>query len=126
MPFFAGAATGFIAGAAAGSMMGGPVGAVFGGLGSMYATSYFIDSFFERMTESIFDVPKTVAEERAYAFFHLRRTATDDEISNAYRHRAAMYHPDNKATFDPEMFLETQLQLEIIRMGRRKTEKMEL
>ena len=96
------------AGAAFGSVIGGLVGAIGGGYGA--------NRLMEKITEGILNLPKTVAEEKAYEYMGVDRNASNDEINKVYHKKALQYHPDRGG--NKEDFFELQMHLQIIRMAR--------
>ena len=100
--------------------MFGPIGAVIGAYGGAYVGAKAASQFTEYLTESIFDLPKSEAEEKAYKFFELDFHAPDGEINAAYRRKAQKYHPDNQESGNHEKFFEVNVQMQILRMAKGK------
>ena len=95
-------------GAGAGGLVGGVAGAIGGGNAAK--------KLMEKITEKIFNLPKTVAEEKAYKYMGVDRRASDDQITRVYRKKALECHPDRGG--NQEDFVELQMHLQIIRMAR--------
>ena len=95
--------------AAGGALIGGVMGAVGGGMAGK--------SLMEKITESMFDLPKTAAEENAYRYLGIQRQAQTADVNRAYHQKALQCHPDRDGG-STERFLELRLHMQVIRMAR--------
>ena len=75
-----------------GMIKGGPRGALLG-----FLVGCFVDSIYDRAER-----PTPTADSLADAYRELgvEPSATDDEVRQAYRHMALLYHPDRMASLD--------------------------
>ena len=99
-----------------GALAGGPVGAVVlgaaGSIGGTFIGSVLID----KLTESLFDLPPTVALEKAYDYLGVHHTATNGELNQAFHRLCLKHHPDKGG--NQEDFLKLQCQFELIKLAR--------
>ncbi|CAJ0948866.1 unnamed protein product, partial [Mesorhabditis belari] len=107
---------GGVAGAAFGALCAGPVGAVIGGLAGGFVASFAGQALMNLLTTEIFDLPKTVALEKAYTFLGVSRNATDEQVKDAYKKRLLECHPDKGGS--QELFVKLQSYLGIICVAR--------
>lgn len=68
------------------------------------------------LTEHIFDLPPTVALEKAYRYLGVSHHCSNDEINKAYRRLALQCHPDKGGK--AEDFVKLNTQVAIIKAGR--------
>jgi hypothetical protein len=68
------------------------------------------------LTEHIFDLPPTVALEKAYRYLGVSHHCSNDEINTAYRRLALQCHPDKGGK--AEDFVKLNTQVAIIKAGR--------
>uniref|UniRef100_A0AC34FCR7 J domain-containing protein n=1 Tax=Panagrolaimus sp. ES5 TaxID=591445 RepID=A0AC34FCR7_9BILA len=106
-----GAATGAAIGSAFGPL-GGLFGAVVGGVG----WGIFGAALSDVLTREIFDLPKTEALEKAYRYLGVHHRASDAEVSEAYRKRLLIDHPDKGGS--NEAFYKLQTYIAIIHVAR--------
>ena len=104
-------AIGSVAGPA-GAIVGAVVGGAVGGVTSANLASTLVG----KLTSKIFDLPKSEALERAYGYFGLRQSASNGEITSAYRKRCLEHHPDKGG--DLHKFTEVQSNMAIIKASR--------
>lgn len=90
----AGGYGGGIAGAAVGTLIFPGVGTVIGGAVGGVAGTTITSCLSDLLTQQIFDLPKTVALEKAYRFLGLQNGASNNEINSSFRRLALRYHPD--------------------------------
>ena len=114
-----------------GSMGGATGGALLGtylfpGLGTYigYVTGSYLgktatECLSDRLTTLLFDLPKDVAVERAYTYFGLHHTASNEEVNQVYRLLVLKYHPDKKGG-SVEKFLELQAHMAVIKLAKKE------
>ena len=112
---FEGGAGGVVAGAAIGAPAG-PVGAIIGGIVGSVVGTVATSAILEGILNSIFDLPRTTAEEGSYKFFGVHHKAPNADVNTAYRKKARQYHPDRGGNRDK--WNEVQIRLQIIRFSR--------
>ena len=96
--------------------MGGPVGAVVGGVvGGMVASSLAL-TLVDKLTRTIFDLPKDEVVEAAYNFFELSHRCSNSGVNTAYRQMCLRHHPDKGGK--REEFFEVQVHMASIKMSR--------
>ena len=88
------------------------IGAIAGG---MYGSTRAAD-WSKHLTEWLFDLPPTVALEKAYAYLEIKPSCTNTEVNVAYRHLALKYHPDKGGS--AEAFQKLQFATAIIKQAR--------
>lgn len=120
----AGGAAGGAGGAAYGALVGsvfGPVGTVvgttIGGVVGGVCGSIVAAELSKRLTQKLFDVPRSVAVENAYNYFGLTQSCSNGEVNSAYYRLALEKHPDKQGG-SKENFLELQANLAIIKKHR--------
>ena len=91
--YAAGVGGGF-GGAAIGTLLVPGVGTVVGGIVGGIAAASLADVLVDWLTRKLFDVPKDVALENAYAFLGISCSSSNSEINSAYRKLALRYHSD--------------------------------
>lgn len=106
---------GGIGGAALGGFLG-PIGAIVGGVAGGIVSSHVANLLCDRLTQSIFGLPKDVAVENAYKFLGVPMTASNSEVNTAFRTLCLQHHPDKGGKTDD--FLVVQLHMSIIREAR--------
>ncbi len=111
-----GGAAGVTGGAAAGSSFG-PVGSVIGGIIGGIAGSITGESLTKKLTEWMFDLPKTAALEAAYNFLGVHHRADNSDCNKAYRRMALQCHPDRPEGTD-EKWLKLQISFQVIKEAR--------
>ena len=109
---FGGGAAGCTIGTAILPGVGTIIGAVVGGI----AGSAIASTFSESLTEYFFDLPKSVALEKAYGFLGLTPSSSNGEINTRYRRLALEYHPDKDGNV--EDFYKLQIAVAIIKQAR--------
>lgn len=107
---------GVMAGAALGACWG-PWGILGGGVISGIISSHAANILCDRLTQTIFGLPKEVAEENAYNFLGVSMTASNSEVNTAFRALCLKHHPDKGGK--TENFLVVQLHMAIIREARK-------
>ena len=107
---------GGVGGAAIGALAG-PVGAVIGGTIGTIVSAVTAGALVDQLTKTIFDLPKDVATEKAYYYFGLSQSASNQDINEAYRRLCLQHHPDKRGG-SAEKFLELQSNMGIIKMHR--------
>ena len=109
----AGAAGGAVAGVAVGGPIGGAIGGVVGAFVGGVAANYLI----QKLTEELFDLPKTEALEEAYKFMGLHRNDSNEKVNARYRELARVYHPDKEGGSE-EKFCKLSACVAIIKAAR--------
>ena len=109
----AGAAGGAAAGGAVGGPIGGAIGGVIGGIIGAVAADYLI----QKLTEELFDLPKTEALEEAYKFMGLHRNDSNEKVNARYKELARIYHPDKEGGSE-EKFCKLSACVAIIKAAR--------
>lgn len=89
---YAGAAIGTAIAPGIGTGIGLVVGGIVGGIAGVELANRLCDL----LTQTIFDLPKTVALENAYCFLELSPKASNDEVNKQFRKLALQYHPDKQ------------------------------
>lgn len=115
----AGGAAGGYGGAALGSVLG-TVGMIIGGIVGGIAGSGLANALADRLTQTIFDLPKSVALENAYRYLGLPQTASNDDINKRFRTQALTHHPDKEGGSD-EKFQLLQSHVGVIKAAREST-----
>lgn len=108
---------GGIGGAALGTLLG-PIGTLAGGFIGGIIASNVAELLIDRLTRSIFDLPKEVTVENAYSFLGVSPAASNSDINTAYRKLCLEHHPDKNGG-DHDKFLELQSQMGIIKLHRK-------
>jgi hypothetical protein len=106
---------GGIGGAALGSFIG-PLGTVAGGIIGGIISSQAINFLIDRLTQSLFEIPKDEALENAYNFIGVKMTASNNEINTAFRKLCLKHHPDKGGK--SEDFLLVQVHMGVIKLAR--------
>uniref|UniRef100_A0AC34FD17 J domain-containing protein n=1 Tax=Panagrolaimus sp. ES5 TaxID=591445 RepID=A0AC34FD17_9BILA len=104
---------------AAGSIGGAAVGSYFGPVGALVGAMFggLAGNLLKKLTQ-IFDLPKTEALEKAYQYLGVHHRASDAEVSEAYRKRLLIDHPDKGGS--NEAFYKLQTYMAIIQAARGK------
>lgn len=108
---------GGVAGAGLGALFLGPIGGLIGGVVGGILTSQAMNVLCDRITQSIFGLPKSVAEENAYAYLGVPMTASNSEVNTAFRRLCLKHHPDKGG--QTEDFFVVQLHMAIIKQARK-------
>lgn len=90
-------------------------------LGSVYGAnggSRAAREISEYLTEWLFDLPPTVALEKAYQLFGVKKNASMKEIKSKFRERAKKLHPDVPGGSHEE-FLKLEIAIELIKTARK-------
>ena len=95
-----------------GSVIGGAIGGLFGGSAARSLVSY--------LTERIFDLPTSIAVERAYNYLRLSPSSHNYEINRVFRILSKLYHPDRNRG-DAKDFIELQTNMQLIVEDRKRT-----
>jgi len=109
---------GAYAGAALGGLLG-PIGGLVGGVLGGVAGSNAAQTLSDHLTCMIFDLPKTAAVEKAYAYLGVSHKADNSKINSAFRKLSLQYHPD-KPGGSTEKFYELQSFFQIIKEARQE------
>ena len=104
-----------VGGAMAGSVFG-PIGTVVGGVTGGIIGSSVAAKISQFCSEWFFDLPKTAALEKAYAYLEVHHSVDNSAINQAYRRLALKYHPDKGGR--NEDWLDLQISLQTITMAR--------
>ncbi|CAF1516095.1 unnamed protein product [Rotaria magnacalcarata] len=115
MATVAGGMGGAWAGAAAGSIFG-PIGTGIGFLAGGVTGCWAASQLSKRLTEKLFNLPRSVALENAYRYFGLTQSCSNGDINAAYKRLALVKHPDKGGS--KEDFFELQVSLAIIKEHR--------
>lgn len=107
---------GGVGGAAIGGLAG-PGGAVIGGAIGTIVSAVTAGAVADWLTKTIFNLPKDVAIEKAYYYFGLSQSASNQDINEVYRRLCLQHHPDKRGG-SAEKFLELQSNMGIIKMHR--------
>lgn len=103
-------------GAALGFLLLGPLGTLMGGImGGILSTGTTL-LLLDRLTQSLFSLPFTVAEENAYKFLGVTVNASNSEVNNAFRKLCLQHHPDKGG--NAEDFLTLQVNMAVIKAAR--------
>uniref|UniRef100_A0A914ZAS1 J domain-containing protein n=1 Tax=Panagrolaimus superbus TaxID=310955 RepID=A0A914ZAS1_9BILA len=116
------AVAGGIGGAAVGASVGavgGPVGSIIGGIIGGFFGSSVANAISDHLTQRIFDLPKSIAVERAYNFLGVRQSALNYDINQSFRRLASQYHPDARYG-DKKLFMELQSNMQLITEDRKR------
>jgi hypothetical protein len=108
-------AGGGIGGAAFGSLAG-PFGTLAGGIIGGIISSTIMNLLIDRLTQSLFGIPKSEALENAYNFFGVKATASNNKINTAYRKLCLKHHPDKGGK--PEDFHFVQVNMGVIKAAK--------
>jgi preprotein translocase subunit Sec63 len=73
----------------------------------------------DRLTMSIFDLPKSVALENAFIFLGLPPSASNADVNKKYKELALKYHPDKRGG-SQEMFHKLMVNVAVIKASREK------
>jgi hypothetical protein len=111
----AGVAGGVLGAAALGALVG-PLGAMAGGIIGGAASSQLTSLLIDKLTQSLFGIPKGEALENAYNFFGVKMTASNNEINSAFRKLCLKHHPDKGGK--SEDFLLVQINMGVIKLAR--------
>ena len=84
------------------SHLGGIVGSVVGSMAG--------GTLCDRLTQSLFNIPRTVALENAYRFLGVECNATNNEINRAFRKLCLKHHPDKGGNAEDFMTLQVHMQ----------------
>ncbi len=106
-------------GAVAGGFYGsvaGPVGAVAGAVIGGAISAYCAQLIVDRLTQTLFGLPKSEALENAYNYLGVNMKASNNEINNAFRRLCKQHHPDKGG--DKDEFLVLQCHMAVIREAR--------
>jgi len=114
--FTIGATAGGSLGGAAIGALGGPIGVLVGTFVGGLISGGLAKLIIEELTESIFDLPKDEAVEKAYRYFGLHHKCSNEELNKAYRKKCRQHHPDKGG--NEEDFLRVQSHFAIIKMHR--------
>ncbi|CAF1459719.1 unnamed protein product [Adineta steineri] len=95
-------------GTTAGGVIGGFLGGLFGGVVGAALSKWF--------TEHMFNLPPTVALEKAYMYLGVAHNCSNSEINSAYKRLALKHHPDKGG--DPEEFIKLKAQVGLIKTAR--------
>ena len=112
----AGGVGGGVAGAAIGSAVAGPLGTLAGGVIGSLVGAHAANILLDRLTQTLFGVPKTVAEENAYAYLGVPMTASNSEVNTAFRRLCLKHHPDKGGR--AEEFYVVQVNMATIKVAR--------
>ncbi|OQV16091.1 hypothetical protein BV898_09727 [Hypsibius exemplaris] len=108
---------GGIGGAALGGLVAGPFGILLGGIvGGMVASSV-ANVVIDRITQSLFGVPKDIALENAYNFIGVKMTASNHDINQKYYALSRKCHPDRQ-NGNTEDFQILQFNMAVIKAAR--------
>ncbi|CAF1539198.1 unnamed protein product [Didymodactylos carnosus] len=109
---FAGGAAGIAIGnhlcSRVGTLIGGFTGGIIGTVGAAALSKW--------LTEYFFDLPPTVALEKAYSYLDLKARCTNTDINSAFKKLALEYHPDKGGS--TEDFHKLQYAVAIIKQAR--------
>jgi hypothetical protein len=106
---------GGVGGAALGSLVG-PLGTLAGGIIGGIISSTAMNLLIDRLTQSLFGIPKDEALENAYNFFGVKVTASNNEINTAFRKLCLKHHPDKGGK--SEDFYLVQVNMGVIKAAR--------
>ncbi len=106
-----------------GGVVGATVGSAFGPLGTLAGStlggliaSNLANFICDRLTQAIFDIPRSEQLENAYRFLCVSHTASNDEVNQRFRDLCRKYHPDKGGK--EEDFITLQCHMEVIRNAR--------
>ncbi|CAF1399058.1 unnamed protein product [Rotaria sordida] len=111
-----GGAAGGAAGVYIGTLIAPGIGTVIGGLAGGILGSSAAAALSKWLTEYFFDLPPTVALEKAYTFLDLKPSCTNSEINSQFKKLALKYHPDKGGS--AEDFHKLQVSVAIIKQAR--------
>ncbi|CAF1459730.1 unnamed protein product [Adineta steineri] len=112
----AGGAAGAVGGALAGTAVLPGVGTVIGGIFGGLFGGALGGALSKLLTEQIFNLPPTVALEKAYRYLGVSVNCSNDEINSAYHRLALQLHPDKGGK--PEEFIKLKTQVALIKIAR--------
>jgi hypothetical protein len=92
------------------------IGSVIGGFAGGIIGSTAAAAFSKWLTEYFFDLPPTVALEKAYGFLNLKPSCTNSDINVQFKKLVLKYHPDHGGS--AEDFHTLQVSLAIIKQSR--------
>lgn len=99
-----------------GTMVCPGVGTVIGGVAAGVLGSTAAAALSRWLTEYFFDLPPTVALEKAYEFLGLKASSTNAEINTQFKKLALIYHPDKGGS--AQDFHKLQVSVAIIKESR--------
>ena len=82
------------------------LGGIFGSLAGSMAGGALCD----RLTQSLFNIPKSEALENSYRFLGVECSATNNEINRAFRKLCLKHHPDKGGNKEDFMTLQVHMQ----------------